>query len=114
MGVTVDDHNLLVRKDNKIVLSGNTIGFGILYQQGPNHLKESLSTDKHKATKEEALEFLEEWFEIFPGVKRFVNKQMKFAEKHGYVLSPFGRKRRLPDAKIREIEVNTQKRYEMP
>lgn len=76
-----------------------TIGFGILYQQGPNHLKESLSTDKHKATKEEALEFLEEWFEIFPGVKRFVNKQMKFAEKHGYVLSPFGRKRRLPDAK---------------
>lgn len=98
-GVTVDDHNLLVRKDNKIVLSGNTIGFGILYQQGPNHLKESLSTDKHKATKEEALEFLEEWFEIFPGVKRFVNKQMKFAEKHGYVLSPFGRKRRLPDAK---------------
>lgn len=78
-----------------------TIGFGILYQQGPNHLKESLSTDKHKATKEEALEFLEEWFEIFPGVKRFVNKQMKFAEKHGYVLSPFGRKRRLPDAKNR-------------
>lgn len=76
-----------------------TIGFGILYQQGPNHLKESLSTDKHKATKEEALEFLEEWFEIFPGVKRFVKKQMKFAEKHGYVLSPFGRKRRLPDAK---------------
>jgi DNA polymerase I-like protein with 3'-5' exonuclease and polymerase domains len=78
-----------------------TIGFGILYQQGPNHLKESLSTDKHKATKEEALEFLEEWFEIFPGVKRFVKKQMKFAEKHGYVLSPFGRKRRLPDAKNR-------------
>lgn len=76
-----------------------TIGFGILYQQGPNHLKESLSTDKHKATKEEALEFLEEWFEIFPGVKKFVNKQMRFAEKHGYVLSPFGRKRRLPDAK---------------
>lgn len=78
-----------------------TIGFGILYQQGPNHLKESLSTDKHKATKEEALEFLEEWFEIFPGVKKFVNKQMRFAEKHGYVLSPFGRKRRLPDAKNR-------------
>lgn len=78
-----------------------TIGFGILYQQGPNHLKESLSTDKHKATKEEALEFLEEWFEIFPGVKRFVKKQMKFAEEHGYVLSPFGRKRRLPDAKNR-------------
>lgn len=98
-GVTVDDHNLLVRKDNKIVLSGNTIGFGVLYQQGPNHLKESLSTPDHKATKEEAIEFLDEWFDTFPGIRKFVKKQQKFAKEHGYVVSPFGRKRRLPEAR---------------
>lgn len=98
-GVTVDDHNLLVRKDNKIVLSGNTIGFGVLYQQGPNHLKESLSTPDHKATKEEAIEFLDEWFDTFPRIRKFVKKQQKFAEEHGYVVSPFGRKRRLPEAR---------------
>lgn len=76
-----------------------TIGFGVLYQQGPNHLKESLSTPDHKATKEEAIEFLDEWFDTFPGIRRFVKKQQKFAEEHGYVVSPFGRKRRLPEAR---------------
>lgn len=76
-----------------------TIGFGVLYQQGPNHLKESLSTPDHKATKEEAIEFLDEWFDTFPGIRKFVKKQQKFAEEHGYVVSPFGRKRRLPEAR---------------
>lgn len=76
-----------------------TIGFGVLYQQGPNHLKESLSTTDHKATKEEAIEFLDEWFDTFPRIRKFVKKQQKFAEEHGYVVSPFGRKRRLPEAR---------------
>ena len=76
-----------------------TIGFGLMYGQGPNHLKESLSTPDHKATKEEALEFLEEWFQVFPSVRKWIEKQKKFAEKNGYVISPFGRKRRLPAAK---------------
>lgn len=76
-----------------------TIGFGVLYQQGPNHLKESLSTPDHKATKEEAIEFLDEWFDTFPGIRKFVKKQQRFAEEHGYVVSPFGRKRRLPEAR---------------
>lgn len=76
-----------------------TIGFGVLYQQGPNHLKESLSTPDHKATKEEAIEFLDEWFDTFPRIRKFVKKQQKFAEEHGYIVSPFGRKRRLPEAR---------------
>ena len=60
-----------------------TIGFGVLYQQGPNHLKESLSTPDHKATKEEAIEFLDEWFDTFPRIRKFVKKQQKFAEEQG-------------------------------
>ena len=76
-----------------------TIGFGVLYQQGPNHLKESLSTPDHKATKEEAIEFLDEWFDTFPRIRKFVKKQQRFVEEHGYVVSPFGRKRRLPEAR---------------
>lgn len=76
-----------------------TIGFGVLYQQGPNHLKESLSTPDHKATKEEAIEFLDEWFDTFPRIRKFVKKQQRFAEEHGYIVSPFGRKRRLPEAR---------------
>lgn len=76
-----------------------TIGFGVLYQQGPNHLKESLSTPDHKATREEAIEFLDEWFDTFPRIRKFVKKQQRFAEEHGYVVSPFGRKRRLPEAR---------------
>ena len=51
-----------------------TIGFGVLYQQGPNHLKESLSTPDHKATKEEAMNTIDDFMilDIFKGAGKSI------------------------------------------
>lgn len=94
--VTVPSRNLVVRKDNKVVLSGNTINFGIVYEQSAPKLAESLSTPEEKVPVEEAQEFLDDYFVTFPKIKKFMEKQHKFMEKHGYVRSLFGRKRRCP------------------
>lgn len=81
--------------------AAKTIGFGVLYQQGANHLKETLSEPGKPVSKEEAQVFLDEWYATFPKIRGFVKKQQKFAEEHGFVRSPFGRKRRLPWARRR-------------
>jgi DNA polymerase I len=74
-----------------------TINFGIIYGQHANHLSESLSTDDYRVTKEEAQLFLDDFFRDFPRVRNFINKQHRLAKTNGYVVSPFGRKRRLPE-----------------
>lgn len=94
--VTVPSRNLVIRKDNKIVLSGNTINFGIVYEQSAAKLAESLSTPEEPVSKEEGQQFLDEFFQTFPKIKRFIDRQHKFMEKHGYCVSLFGRRRRCP------------------
>lgn len=94
--VTVPSRNLVVRKDNKVVLSGNTINFGIVYEQSAAKLAESLSTPEEPVSKEEGQQFLDEFFQTFPKIKRFIDRQHKFMEKHGYCVSLFGRRRRCP------------------
>lgn len=94
--VTVPSRNLVVRKDNKVVLSGNTINFGIVYEQSAAKLAESLSTPEEPVSKEEGQQFLDDYFKTFPKVKKFIEKQHKFMEKHGYCVSLFGRRRRCP------------------
>ena len=74
-----------------------TINFGIAYEQTAMKLSESLSTPEHKVSVEEAQIFLDEFFRDFPNIKKFIKKQHKFAEKHGWVKTMFGRKRRLPN-----------------
>ena len=74
-----------------------TINFGIVYEQSAGKLAETLSTEDHQVTKEEGQEFLDAYFSDFPKVKKFMEKQHKFMEKHGYCVSLFGRKRRCPD-----------------
>lgn len=74
-----------------------TINFGIAYEQTAMKLSESLSTPEHKVEVPEAQLFLDEFFRDFPNIKKFIQKQHKFAEKHGWVKTMFGRKRRLPN-----------------
>lgn len=90
--VTVPKRNLVTRKNGKVVLSGNTINFGIIYGQGANKLAESL-----ECSVEEAKQFLKEFDKTFPKVASFVKKQHKLAQENAYVKSVFGRKRRLPN-----------------
>lgn len=95
--VTVPSRNLVVRKDNKVVLSGNTINFGIVYEQSAPKLAESLSTPEEPVPVEEAQEFLDDYFKTFPRIKKYMDTQHKFMEDHGYCVSLFGRRRRCPN-----------------
>jgi len=74
-----------------------TINFGIVYGQGAKHLSESLSTDDYAVSQEEAQKFLDEFFRDFPRIKKFIKSQHRKAKTDGFVTSPFGRKRRLPE-----------------
>lgn len=73
-----------------------TINFGIVYEQSAAKLAESLSTPEEPVSKEEGQQFLDDYFKTFPKVKKFMEKQHKFMEKHGYCVSLFGRRRRCP------------------
>ena len=73
-----------------------TINFGIVYEQSAHKLAESLSTPEEKVEDSEGQQFLDEYFTTFPKIKKFMDKQHKFMEKHGYCVSLFGRKRRCP------------------
>lgn len=74
-----------------------TINFGIVYEQSAHKLAESLSTPEEKVDDSEGQQFLDEYFTTFPKIKKFMDKQHKFMEKHGYCVSLFGRRRRCPN-----------------
>lgn len=69
-----------------------TINFGIIYGQTAKKLAIGM-----EASIEEAERYLQQYRKRFPNIWRFINKQQKYAHKHGYVMNLFGRKRRLPN-----------------
>lgn len=71
---------------------GKSMNFSILYLQGDESTAEQLG-----CTVEEAAHFKKLWFKQFPGVKKWIDNQIKLAHKQGYVPNLFGRKRRLHD-----------------
>ena len=75
------------------------IVFGCIYCIGAAKLAEELSDPKTGlvVSPNEAKSFLKDFFTDFPEVKKFMDKQMKFMHKHGYVKTLFGRKRRCPE-----------------
>lgn len=74
-----------------------TINFGIVYEQSAMKLASSLSTPEEPVSIQDAQKFLDEFFELFPKVRDFIETQHELAKEDGYVISLWGRKRRLPD-----------------
>ena len=75
------------------------IVFGCIYHIGAAKLAEELSDPKTGlvVTPKESQGFLDDFFNDFPEVKKFMDNQMKFIHKHGYIKTLFGRKRRCPE-----------------
>lgn len=75
------------------------IVFGCIYHIGAAKLAEELSDPKTGlvVTPKESQRFLDDFFKDFPEVKKFMDNQMKFIHKHGYIKTLFGRKRRCPE-----------------
>lgn len=69
-----------------------SVNFGIIYGQGAFGLSENL-----KISRGEAREIIENYKKQFPNIQQYMNDQMRFAQKHGYVETLLGRKRWLKD-----------------
>lgn len=74
------------------------IAFGLIYGIGSKLLAVKLSDPKSGiiVTPEEAQKEMDIFFGQHPKLKTFLKKQEKFLRKNGYLVSLFGRKRRLP------------------
>lgn len=68
--------------------AAKTINFGILYGMGSVSLAEGISV-----TRREAEAFIKEYFNQFPGVKKYMESLKEHAVDNGYVETLFGRRR---------------------
>ncbi len=69
-----------------------SVNFGIIYGQGAFGLSENI-----KVSRAEAKEIIENYKKQFPNIQQYMDKQMRFAQKNGYVETLLGRKRWLKD-----------------
>ena len=69
-----------------------TINFGVMYGMGARGLARQLGI-----TVEEAKEFIEEYFERYPGVREYIERSKEDVRSRGYAETLFGRRRLLPD-----------------
>lgn len=70
------------------------VNFGILYGISSFGLSEDLGI-----TPKEAKEFINKYFETYPGIKDYMNKEIENARRLGYVKTIMNRKRLLPEIK---------------
>jgi len=83
-GVPQDKVDYEMRRKAKV------INFGILYGMGVNALRANLGAG---TTREEAANFIDQYFKNFSGLAEYVEKQKSFARKNGYTETLFGRRR---------------------
>lgn len=89
-GVPVDQVTPELRSRAKAV------NFGIVYGQQAFGLASSL-----KIGRSEAQGMIDRYFEAYPGVKSFLDGQVAFAHRHGWVATMYGRKRHIAEINVR-------------
>lgn len=56
-------------------------------------------------TKEEVQKMLDNIYESFPGLKKWMDETHDFVHKYGYIDDVFGRRRRLPDGMLPQYSI---------
>jgi len=69
-----------------------TINFGLIYGMSPFGLARALGIERGAAQ-----QYVERYFQRYPGVKRFMDRTREQARAEGYVQTVFGRRLYLPD-----------------
>ncbi|MBN1527210.1 MAG: DNA polymerase I [Candidatus Omnitrophica bacterium] len=69
-----------------------TVNFGILYGMSPYGLSQNLGIEVDKAK-----EFIDAYFERYPGVRGYIEGLVEEARKHGFVTTILGRRRYIPE-----------------
>ena len=72
--------------------NAKAVNFGIVYGISSFGLSQDLSISK-----KEAAAYIEQYFETYPGVKRFLDEMVEKAKKQGYVTTMYGRRRPIPE-----------------
>ena len=76
------------------------VNFGIVYGQQAYGLATSL-----KIPRSEAQQMIDRYFEAYPAVKAFLDGQVAFAHKHGWVATMYGRKRHIAEINARNRQL---------
>ena len=72
--------------------NAKAVNFGIVYGISSFGLSQGLSISRQQAQ-----EYIEHYFETFPGIKTFLDDTVSFAKENGYVTTMFGRRRPIPE-----------------
>jgi DNA polymerase I len=80
--------------------AAKTVNFATIYGQGPVALSHQLGTSVA-----EAKTFIEQYFERFPGVRRYLDTQIEMARECGYVETLSGRRRYIPEIRTRNYSM---------
>lgn len=76
----------------KMRQEAKAVNFGILYGQGPHGLSQNADIPYARAK-----DFIDKYFQIYEGVKKYIDDTIEFAKKESYVLTMFGRRRLIPE-----------------
>ncbi|MBI4541978.1 MAG: DNA polymerase I [Gemmatimonadetes bacterium] len=77
-----------------------TINFATIYGQGPHALGRQLGVSY-----DEAKRFIEQYFDRFAGVRRFLDETVASARERGFVVTIFGRRRYIPELRDKNHNV---------
>ncbi len=83
--------------------NAKAVNFGIIYGVSPHGLKQSTGMSR-----EEAADFIEKYFAIHKGIKKYTEEIIEVAKKVGYVETLFGRRRYLPEINSNNFAVRGQ------
>jgi DNA polymerase-1 len=89
-GVELDDVTREMRSNAK------TVNFGIIYGISAYGLSQRINISR-----KEAKEIIDNYFDKYPKIKTYMDKQIEFAREHGYVETVLGRRRYLRDINSR-------------
>lgn len=68
------------------------VNFGIMYGAGPYRMSSELDINR-----DEALALIDQYFNSYPGIRRYIDTTLEFAREHKYVQTLLGRRRPVPD-----------------
>ena len=74
--------------------NAKAVNFGIVYGISSFGLSQDLSI-----TRKEAAQYIEHYFETYPGIKKFLDDCVAHAREKGYAVTLFGRRRPVPELK---------------
>ncbi|MCD8153452.1 MAG: DNA polymerase I [Clostridiales bacterium] len=74
--------------------NAKAVNFGIVYGISSFGLSQDLSI-----TRKEAADYIEKYFQTYPGIKAYLDRMVKEGKEKGYVTTMFGRRRPIPELK---------------